>query len=373
MAIKNNITAPELNRVIIKAPEAKQEKSSFLPVLHGKATDAIANMAGSSIVENKLNNTGVVDTGEVKLVLDKFTELTGTLGVSTHKLLSTAVAEFTALNHTGSKAREASFYGVSIPLKEYAFMCGYDVIEHETETPEEAQAEALRAKRALDNARRKINKDLAILFSSSLSWTEKVRGKQADYMDIRLIQAKGIKRGNIQLVFSNIFGEYLIKLPLSQYPVALLSLDERNINAYEVGLKIAEHFSLDNNQIRGTAQLLKVKTLLAVTNLPSIDNISVKKNGWENRIKEPLETALDALTACGLLEDWRYSKSKGEEFTDAEATSFMSYEEWENTLVHFTLKDAPNHTARLEARAKEKKAKQAKSKKKTSKKKSDTE
>lgn len=362
MVIKNNITAPELDRVIIKAPEIKQEKSSFLPVLHGKATDAIANMAGSSIVENRLNNTGVVDTGKVKLVLDKFTELTGTLGVSTHKLLSTAVAEFTALNHTGSKTREASFYGISIPLKEYAFMCGYDVIEHETETPEEAQAEALRAKRTLDNARRKINKDLAILFSASLSWKEKVRGKQGDYMDIRLIEAKGIKRGNIQLVFSNTFGKYLIKLPLSQYPVALLSLDERNINAYVVGLKMVEHYSLDNNHIRGTAQLLKVKTLLAVTNLPSIDNISVKKNGWENRIKEPLETALDALTACELLADWRYSKSKGAELTDEEATSFTSYEEWENTLVYFALKDAPDHTARIEAR-------QAKCKKKTAKKK----
>ena len=181
-------------------------------------------------------------------------------------------------------------------------------------------------------------------------------------MDIRLLQAKGIKSGNIQLVFSNLFGEYLIKLPLNQYPVALLSLDERNITAYEVGLKMAEHFNIDNNQIIGTSQLLQVKSLLAVTNLPSIDSSSVKKNGWENRIKEPLETALDALTTCGLLADWRYSKSKGKELTDEEATSFMSYEKWKGTFIHFTLKDAPDHTARLEARAEEKKARQAKRK-----------
>ena len=47
-------------------------------------------------------------------------------------------------------------------------MCGYDVTIHEKATEKEAVAEALRAKRALDNARRKINKNLSILFSASL-------------------------------------------------------------------------------------------------------------------------------------------------------------------------------------------------------------
>lgn len=306
--INNKIKAPQLH---LQETEKLQESGRYLPMLHGKATDSIATMAGSTIVENKLNNTGVVDTGEVKLVIDKFTELSGTLGVSTHKLLSTAVASFTGLNHTGNKAREANYTAVNIPLKEYALYCGYDVEEHTTETPEEAKAEATRAENSLKNARKKINKDLAILFSSSLSWKEKVRGKQGDYMDIRLIEAKGIKGGYITIKFSQTFSEYLVRLPITQYPVALLAVDERNNNAYSIGLKMAEHFNMDNNQRRETAQLLKVKTLLALTTLPSIDNSTVKRVGWENRIKEPFEKSLDALTACGLLEDWEYSHSKG--------------------------------------------------------------
>lgn len=367
--VKTDVSLKANRRLtFITAPtEEAPRQESFLPVLHGKATDSIATMAGAPITENKLNNTGTVESREVKLVIDKFNELTGALGVRTHKLLSIALAIFTTLNHTGTKARQANFTTVNIPLKEYALYCGYDVLEHETATEEEATREAKRAENALKNARKKINKDLAILFSSSLTWSEKVRGKLEDYIDIRLIEAKGIRNGFIQIRFTQSFSEYLIKLPLTQYPVALLAVDERNNNAYAMGLKFTEHYSMDNNQIRGTAQLLKVKTLLRHTSLPDINNSTVKKVGWKQRIKEPFENSLDALTACGLLKNWEYSHSKGVTMTDEEATSWKSYEEWENTLVHFTLKDAPDHKARLEARAEEKKKTVSKRKKTTKK------
>lgn len=337
--------------------EIPKKKESYRPMLHGKATDAIALMAGSTIIENKLNNTGVIVAGDTKLVIEKLTELSGTLGVSTHKLLSTSITVFTELNHTGNKSREVNYTTVKIPLKEYSLYCGYDVEEHQTETKEEAEKEAKRSANALCNARKKINKDLAILFSSSLSWKEKVRGKQGDYMDIRLIEAKGIKGGYITVKFSQTFSEYLVRLPITQYPISLLSIDERNNNAYAIGLKMAEHFNLDNNQISGNAQFLKVKTLLAYTDLPSVEDCKRLRRPFTERIKEPFENALDELTRKGFLEDWEYCFSKGVAMTDEEATAFGGYEEWANTLVHFTLKDAPVHTARLEARAEEKKTK----------------
>ena len=363
---------PQVNRAIMQAPEKLPEReASFLPMLHGKATDELVKMSGKPVTQNKLNNTGIVESGEVKLVLDKINQLTGTLGVSTHKLLSTAIAQFTALNHTGKNAQKLAYLDIVLPLKGYAFNCGYDVMERETDSPEEALIEATRAENALKNARKKINKDLALLFASSLSWQEKVKGKPADYMDIRLIEAKGIRNGNICIRFTRTFGKYLIKLPQTQYPVALLAVDERNTNAYAMGYKMTEHFNMDNNQIRGTAQLLKVKTLLEVTSLPSIDAVRKQRRRWEDRIKEPFETSLDALTKCGLLTDWEYTLSKGVPLTDEEATSFGSFEEWRDTLVKFTLADAPDHTARLERRAEEKK--QAKTKKTAKKKKGATE
>ena len=360
----------KLEAPVLSAPEDAIEPSSeFLPVLHGKATDAIARMSGSKPTPNPLNNTASIESGEVKLIIKSLDTLSGTLGVSTHKLLSTAIAGFTALNHTGTgKDRSLREAKVAISLKEYALKCGYDVEEHPTDSPEEAEKEALRAKRALDNVRRKVKKDLELLYNASISWKEKVKGKDADFADIRILGGKGIKAGYINIEFTVSLAEYLIQLPLSQYPQSLLSLDERNNNAYNIGLKMAEHYSNDNNQIKGTAQLLKVKTLLEYTNLPTISEVRTKEKSWEERIKEPFEKALDALTGCGLLEDWRYSHSKGEEMTDEEATSFKNYEEWADRLVHFILSNAPNHAPRLATREAEKKARQAKTKRKTTKK-----
>lgn len=325
-----------------------EQSSEFLPVLHGKAIDAISRMSGSKPTRNPLNNTGSIERGEVKLLIKSLDTLTGTLGISTHKLLSTAIARFTANNHTGrGKDRTLATAKVSIPLKDYALKCGYDVEEHPTDNPEEAEKEALRVKRTLDNVRRKVKKDLDLLYNASISWKEKVKGKDADFADVRILGGKGIKAGRINIEFSVSLAEYLILLPLTQYPPALLSLDERNINAYNIGLKMAFHYSNDNNQIRGTAQLLKVKTLLEYTNLPTISEVRTKEKSWEERIKEPFEKALDALTGRGLLEDWRYSHSKGEEMTDEEATSFKNYEEWADRLVHFILSNAPNHARRI--------------------------
>lgn len=349
-------------------PVTAQE--SYLPMLHGKATDALAVMSGHKITENKLNNTGAIEAGEVKLILNQFTELSGTLGVSTHKLLSTAIANFTGTNHTG-KAKDLRALRVFIPLKEYAKKCGYDIEPHlvETMTPEEQEKEAKRAENALKNARKKIKKDLMLLTSSSLYFEESVKGKQGDFTIANILGKGSISKGNIVIEFTLSMGEYLIQLPLTQYPIALLSIDERNNNAYIMGLKMTEHYNMDNNHIMKTAQLLKVRTFLRLTTFPTISTVNKNRNRWEDRIKEPFERALDALTQCGLLSDWRYSHSKGVEMTDEEATSFITYEEWESTLVHFTLADAPDHTARLEARAEEKKARQAKGRKKTTKKK----
>lgn len=354
---KLQINAPiDLATPLLSAPEESitEQKNKFLPVLHGKATDAIAQMSGKKPISNLLNNTASLESGEVKLIIESLDTLSGKLGVSTHKLLSTAIAGFTALNHTGDdrSLREAK---VSLSLKEYAKKCGYDVEEHLTNSPEESKKEAKRAKQTLDNFRRKVKKDLELLYNASISWKEKVKGKEEDFKNVRILGGMGIKAGYINLEFTLSLAEYLIQLPLSQYPQALLLLDERNDNAYNIGLKMSEHYSNDNNQIKGTAQLLKVKTLLEYTNLPSVTTIRKQRTSWEARIKEPFENALDALTKCGLLEDWRYSHSKGLEMTDEEATSFNKYEEWSQTLVYFTLKNAPDHTSRLLCKAEKQK------------------
>ena len=345
------------------------ERENFLPMLHGKATDTIAGMSSRAGEVNLLTGALTVNNKEVKLLVSQFNKLTSTLGINTHKLLSVGVAQFTALNNIGGKPSEKINYGVTLSLKEYALQCGYDVEEHHKDTPEEKAIEAKRASNALKDAQKKIKKDLKLLKNSTISWSEKVKGKAGDYTDLAIIGTNAIKKGYIYMTFDPVFSQYLIRLPLTQYPVALLSVDARNNNAYNMGLKMTEHFNLDNNQIVGTAQLLKVKTLLECIDLPTITKVREGRKSWEERIKEPFENSLDTLTQCGLLSDWRYSHSKGLEMTDEEAASLTTYEEWESTLVHFTLANAPDHKERIATRQKERKARQAKAKKKTTKKK----
>ncbi len=350
---------------ILSAPEEPIDQASpFLPMVHGKATDAIAQMTSKGKKVNPLTGSLTIEEREVKLVLQKFNDIAVTLGIKVHKLLSVGIAEFTASNNIGGKEDQALTYGVCIDLNEYAKKCGYNVTPHiqAGASPEAIAVEEKRANNALKEARKKIKEDLQALSSSRISWNESLKGKKSgDYVDIAIIGSHSIRKGFIYMVFDPVFAHYLTRLQITQYPQALLAIDPRKSNAYNIGYAMSLHYNMDSNQKIGTAQLLRVSKLLEYTDLPTIATIRKQRTSWEARIKEPFETSLDALTECGLLEDWRYSHSKGVELTDEEA-DFSNYEEWASTLVHFTLRNAPNHAPRLAARAEEKKARQTKAK-----------
>lgn len=345
-------------------PEKSQGGQRFLPMLHGKATDAMAQMSSRDAQINPITGNATITNGDVKLAIQKFKELGGTLGINTHKLLSVGIAGFAAQNHVGGNGKHLECK-VSIPFKEYALRCGYDLIERETSTPEEAEAEKKRLSNLEKDIKKKIKKDLDMLRSTELTWRETVKGKEGDFINVPVIGARGIKGGHILMTFDPVMAEYLIRLPLTQYPVALLGVDARNSNAYSMGLKMSEYYHIDRNQTTGRADRLSVLSLLACTSLPSIDNVRANKKDWGERIKEPFEKALDTLTHCGLLADWQYTREKAKPLTDKEAAEITTYEAWSKLYVHFTLMDAPDQTARLEA----KKEKAAERKKQASKRK----
>lgn len=356
----------------IQLVEGTEGGSQYLPMVHGKGQDAFPMLTAQKLEANPISGTGTAEWDGVRMIVEKFTESGGPIGISTHKLLSTGVALFTANNnieHRKDGQINVHTSRVAIPLKEYATLNGYKVVPqlHEGMTEEEAEEEKKRAKNALDNARKKIKKDIDTLTRITLEWTEKGKGAKGDFYKFHILGGGGIKNGMIYFEFIQTMAEYLMGLPLTQYPVALLRIDERSPNAYRIGLKMVLHYNMHNNQIRGTATRLKVKTLLDGTDLPNIEDIRAQKRSWENRIKEPLENNLESLThEYGLLLDWRYSGPNGKELTDEEAT-FVRYEDWADTLVEFTLKNPVDHTPALEARAeKQEKIRRRASKKKAS-------
>ena len=329
-----------------------------MPMYHGKATDALASLSSRDVTENPIADKGIIQTaaGDYKIVIQDFSKIKGKLSVNTHKLLSSGIAEFTQINNYGGGAVNPK---VTIPLNEYARLLGYEIDERETDTPEAAVKEKKRAAEALKTAKKRIRQDLELLQAMRWTWQEKVRGKGADFDSILLLERVAIRKGYIIMEFGRNMAEYLKQLPLTQYPQGLLAIDARNETAYRLGLKMAEHYSIDNNQVRGTANRLKVSTLLAVTGLPTMDMLQHEKQDnsrqWSTRIKEPFETALDRLTGK-VIANWEYVKAKGEPLTDTEAYNITNYDIFAGLLVQFELLKAPDHEERLARRADEKKA-----------------
>lgn len=328
-----------------------------MPMYHGKATDALAALSHRDVTENPIADKAVIQTasGDYKIVIQDFSKVKGKLSVNTHKLLSTGIAEFTQINNYGGGGVNPK---VTIPFDEYARLLGYEIDERETDSPEAAAKEKKRAQEAAKTAKKRIRQDLELLQAMKWTWQETVKGKGADFDSIILLERVAIRKGYIIMEFGRNMAEYLKQLPLTQYPQGLLAIDARSENAYKIGLKMAEHFSIDNNQIKGTANRLKVSSLLAVTNLPTIEDLQNEtpddSRHWDRRIKSPFEVALDALTGK-VIKDWEYVRAKGEPLTDEEAYNITDYEGFISLLVQFELTEAPDHKERLKRRADEKK------------------
>lgn len=387
---EDRLTALEVIRSKI-AQWYVEPESAYLPILKGKATDVVKLGVKSSLLEDKIAHTVTLkvigEDSPLEATIRKFDEYRAKLDVGTDQLLNVAIAKFTNSNHIGEdNNRILKTTEIRISLKEYAKSKKIDIETHSTFTPEDKKREAERVKKALKRVRKSAEEELEALATIPLSWGEKVRGKREDFIDVYLIEAKAIIDGYIYIKFTPSYASYLLRLPVNFYPMALLSLDPRQSNAYMIGKKLASHFFMDSNQLHNRAQLLKVKTILKETDLPTIEEVRANRYSWVARIKEPLESALDALggdyiaevynkktkkreavdrEGCGLLEDWEYTHSKGVPLTDKEASELINdYEVWADTLIKFTPKDAPNQTERLEKkRTKIEKAKRKKQRK----------
>lgn len=352
--------AKPLESAIEKLPE----ESTALAMYHGKATDTMALMSSRNAIVDPRSNRATIERGEVKLIIQEFDALQGKLGVNTHKLLSVGVANFTALNNYDTKEDRSIQHTITFSLAEYAKWLGYDVEEHPTATEEEAIKEKERVRRVLNEAQKRIKKELQLLQATSLTWEENVKGKARDYDRVYILGRTSIRKGVITMEFTDSMARYLALLPITQYPKTQLKIDGRNQNAYALGNKFAEHYNMDNNQKRGTANRLRVETLLRVTDLPTYEQTVRNRNSWIDRIKEPFETALDEVTRVGTLASWEYTHAKGVPLTDEEALNITEYKDFAQLYITFVMGEEVDHTERLARRAEEKKQRQERARRK---------
>ena len=248
------VEPPETIEPVVYSVDLLSRHDPYYPMVQGEATSRLAMTATRNMAINPITGDAVIEDEGFRAFFEGYDGLKIGLTVGAQKLLSTAALYLTQNNHYRPEESARIETEVQIPLISYARLLGYPVDERETATPEEAEKEKRRIKNLMKDVRGKINDQLDVLYSLSLSWSEK-KGRVSDYQDVRLLQRKGVKRGMISIQFSDDIARYLLCSYVMQYPEALLSIDERSPRAYRVGYKLAYHSSVRRNIERGTADM----------------------------------------------------------------------------------------------------------------------
>lgn len=327
----------------------------YFPAYHGHAVDVLALFSSRDIDGYVPDGRAVINTQD-NYDTQIFLPGGSQYGVNTHKLLMVAVGEFTKQNHYSRSTKQRTLNRqVSIPFDEFARKRNYKIDILPDMTEEEKKRAGYRKKKA----KKEISEDCDALVSMFIKFRDKPKrkGEATDFTNLSPVEVAEIRKGYINIVFTPTMATYLSRLPEMQYPPALLSVNAKNPNAYAIGYKMASHYNLDANIIKGTNSRLKVDTLLSNTALPTLEDLASINHArhWEDRIKEPFERALDQLTGV-LISDWKYVKAKGVELTDQEAGQIDSYDTFTNLYIEFSLiGDPKGQDERRERRAIEKK------------------
>ena len=303
------------------------KKINFCPMLNGTATNKLATI-GRKAEPTRINpladNEATIEYGDFKVFIEKYSNKKS-LKVGVVKLIDILAIKFAKSNHYKAKNPNRT---VTFSLDEYINLLDIKDIK---------------------DARRRLKEALDTLYSISLEWEEKSKGRVINYTKMRICEAQGINRGIASFTFTSDMANYLNQAYIMQYPLDLLSISERNPNAYPIARKLALHHSIDNNHKKGTANIISVAKLLeSAPEIPSIEVVRAGNGSWSVRIKGKLEKALDAI---GGILSWEYCNTKGSPLTDKQL-EIADYETFIKLFIKFNIKGAPDPTERLKKKKK---------------------
>lgn len=313
---KQSSKTPKLNKIVHEAQQKAllDLQKPYIAMLNGTATNQLTNINTNAIPPtiDIITGNATIEQGTLKVFIDKYSELKG-VRTSTLKLLDTCTMYLTKQN-TYRGNNEKINTNIVIPLEQYMSLCGIPL-----------------TKSSKDKTRRKVKEDLETLFHMSLEWTESSGKKTKDFSKMRICDKIAIVRGNITFNFSKDMARYLTDAYIMQYPMELLKVDERNSNLYPLGRKLLLHYSINNNRKKGTSNIISVKALLKICpDIPTYENVMSEGRQLDQRIKNPLEKALDALKFI----NWEYSNSKGVPLTEEQILS-TDYKTFEKLYIKF--------------------------------------
>ena len=254
------------------------------------------------------------------------------IGVGTAKIYRYAVTEFTKRN-SNKITKERIDPRLLLDIRDFADANDVDI--HSTD--------------AMKNFRRKLRKSLETLRCSGVTWTEKVKGKPQSYAGMNYIGKYELTNNTLMIEFTLSMAEYLVQLPLIQYPRSLYKLDDRDYNAFAIGEAMCIRYSQNNNVIRQMENKLSVETLLKYTSFPSYEELKKNRWKWEDRVQGRLESVFDRLQKCGFLKEYGYHYSDGTPVPDEDVYNrkIDSYGKYISLMLWYELNDYDDHQTRV--------------------------
>lgn len=301
---------------IKKLEEEKQNRPKFLGMNYGPMTSKLSTVNNKVDIQVDFEGMATFQNSrkDIKVFIDEYNKLGFNLSVGCIKLLDACCLELSTMNTHREDDQKKINNKVTIPLKEYANLCGI--------TP---------SKDGLYKFRKKVEKDLNTLYRVSVEWKEKAKGKQYDYSKVRLLSKVGIKKGVIEIECTSDFASYINNRYVMQFPMELFKIDERNQNAYRIARKLSEHMSIVNNSRFKTDNIISVKTLLEYCqDIPTYQTVNNEDRAFTRRIIEPFQKSLDAINGL----TWEFCNSKHGKISDYQLSDF-NYTIFESLYIRF--------------------------------------
>lgn len=312
------------------------EFNHYMPFYQGVGTNLFSQLSTKTTkpAVDPFSSCVSMEKGKFRMEIKDFEKIDADFSVQTHKLFDALVLGLSAQNTYHSKKTPINTF-VTIHLNDFITLCGKP-----------------RSKATKDETRKRVKKDLDLLYNASIEWKETRNGKEINYARMRICDRVGIEKGYIVVNFTLSMAEYLINAFVSMYPLALLSLDNRQSNAYYLGKKLAFHFGLRNNIAKGSNNCISVTALLAATpDIPDIKTIEEMDPGhWDRRIRQPLEKSLDILVNHGLLGNWRYCLSGKKEVDNLNGYTKI-YTSYAKLYICFSMPDFPQKNRKSKSAA----------------------
>ena len=255
-----------------------------------------------------------------------FSNSTGNFNIATKRLMDMITLEYTSNGNNPF---------IKIPLDVYMEKCG------------------LKDKK---KARKQVNEALDLLFATAISYDDSARkNKSKNYMDMRIIEKKGIDNGVIYICFTQTFAAMLSNdCSIMPYPLTLLKLSggKSHPHSYYILRRMAEHKYM--NAGKSNENIIAIRTLVeACDDLPTEEEVrNSTDRHLSKRIARPfMEDLEEACKQIGIGEFGYYlTYERGEKISDQELRD-LPYDIFINAYIHFDeWPDYPDQTRRLETR-----------------------